>query len=81
MASNDAKKITSIILTSVFFLAAALSHSWFPTTASPVVAATAFLTACFVHPVAYWLLGFDPVTREVREPFLPWNRHARKRET
>jgi len=60
-------KIESIIWVSVFFLAAVLLRGIFPVIAF-VIATTAMITCCFVHPVAYWLFGFDPVTKEARKP-------------
>ena len=58
-------KIESIVWVSVFFLVAVFLQGRFPVIAF-VVAVTAFVTCCFVHPVAYWLFGFDPVTKETR---------------
>ena len=58
-------KIQSIIWASVFFAAAALLQDRLPDVAF-VVALTALVTCSFVHPVMYWLFGFDPVTKEAR---------------
>jgi len=59
-------KIESIVWVSVFFLVAVLLQSRFPSIAF-VMATTAFITCCLVHPVAYWLFGFDPKTKEARK--------------
>ena len=56
-------KVQSLIWVSVFFIAAALMNGRLPEIAF-VIAATALITCCFVHPVAYRLFGFDPVTKE-----------------
>ena len=60
-------KIQSIVTVTIFILAAILIQSRFPEIAF-VVVVTAFITCCFVHPWAYWLFGFDPVTKEARKP-------------
>jgi len=62
-------KIESIIWVSLFFLAAIILQDIFPAVAF-VVPLTALITCCFVHPVAYSLFGFDPVTKEARKPRL-----------
>ena len=60
-------KMKSVVCTSMFFLAAALLHGRFPMF-SFVIATTAFIASSMVHPVMYWLFGFDPVTKEARKP-------------
>ena len=60
-------KIQSIVLASVFFAASAFLLGRFPEIAF-VVALTALITCSFVHPVAYRLFGFDPITKEARKP-------------
>jgi len=60
-------KIESVVLVTVFFFAAVFLSSRFPGVAF-VVTTTAFITCCFVHPWAYRLFGFDPVTKEALKP-------------
>lgn len=61
-------KIEAIVLVTVFFALAVLMQGRLPLVAF-VVATTAFLTCCFVHPWAYSLLGFDPITKEARKQY------------
>ena len=58
-------KIESVIWMTAFFLATLILQGIFPEVAF-VVAVTTLITCCFVHPVAYWLFGFDPVTKEAK---------------
>jgi accessory gene regulator B len=60
-------KIESLIWLSVFFSAAVFLQGRLPSIAF-VVAVTAFISCCLVHPIAYWLFGFDPKTKEARKP-------------
>jgi len=59
-------KIESIVWLSVCFLVAAVLQNWFAAIAF-VVATSAALACCFVHPWMYSINGFDPVTKEERE--------------
>jgi len=56
-------KIQAMVRLSVFFVVAMLINGRFPEIAF-VIATTAFIACCFVHPWAYRLFGFDPVTKE-----------------
>ena len=67
---NDSKerrrlKIGSIVHYSILFLVAAIVQVWWPQVAFVIVVSAA-ITCFFVLPVAYWLYGFDPVTKEER---------------
>jgi len=60
-------KIESLAWISGFFLVAAILSVRLPSVAF-VIAVTAFVTTSLVHPIAYWLFGFDPETKEARRP-------------
>lgn len=61
-------KLESIVLVTIFFVIAIIIQYIFPLVAF-VIVATALITCGFVHPWAYSLLGFDPVTKEARKPY------------
>ena len=58
-------KKEAVVWLSAVFLVAALAQGMLPEI-SFVLAATAVLACCMVHPWMYWINGFDPVTRELR---------------
>ncbi|MCL2857078.1 MAG: accessory gene regulator B family protein [Oscillospiraceae bacterium] len=56
-------KIRSMVWVSAFFAAVIISNGVFPEI-SFVIAVSALVTCFMVHPLAYRLFGFDPVTKE-----------------
>jgi len=59
-------KIESLVLVSLFFAAAIFLQERIPVIAF-VIAIITFVACSLVHPMAYWLFGFDPVTKEAKK--------------
>jgi len=58
-------KIKSILWLTTLFILALVVHFWIASIAF-VIIITSVIACCFVHPWAYLLFGFDPLTREIR---------------